>query len=117
MLARRAHHEGVPVGLGLGDVVGGDVAAGAGLVLDDELLAELLGDLGRDDPRRNIGGLAGLERNDELHRPRRPFGGVRPARQQRHTAESSGAGQHGAAVETELLLFANLVSVCAVWTG
>lgn len=41
--------------------------------------------------------------NDELDRPRRPFGGASPARQQRHTAERGGAGQHGAAVETEVL--------------
>ena len=78
--ARRAHHEGVTVGLGLCDVVGRDVAAGAGLVLDDELLAEFLRDLCRDDAGQDVGGAAGREGNDELDRPCRPWlGGARPA--------------------------------------
>ena len=86
MGARRAHHESVAIGLGLGDVVGGDVAAGAGLVLDDELLAEFLRQLGGDDPRQNVGGAAGREGHDEFDWPCRPFGGTHSARQQGHTA-------------------------------
>ena len=98
--ARSADDEGVAVGFGLGDVIGGDVAAGAGLVLDDELLAEFLGYLGGDDPRQNVGGAAGREGNDELDRPCRPFGGLGPPRQQRQRAGGDSTLQNGAAGET-----------------
>jgi len=67
--ARRAHDEGVAIGIGLRDRIGCNVAARAGLVLDNELLAEFLRDLGGDDPRQNVGGAAGCERNHQLDRP------------------------------------------------
>jgi hypothetical protein len=41
--ARRAERERVAVGRGLRDGIGADRAAGAGLVLDDDALSQLLG--------------------------------------------------------------------------
>ena len=60
----RAHvgqHEGVAVGRGLGDVVDRDVAAGAGAVLDHDLLAELLAERPLHDARGRVGAAARLE--------------------------------------------------------
>ena len=44
-----------------GDVLGGDVAAGAGPVLDDDRLPDVLGELLGDDAGRGIGAAAGRE--------------------------------------------------------
>ena len=52
----------------LGDVLGGDIVAGARLVLDDELLAELLGQPSADDARDDVGRSAGRIADDDAHR-------------------------------------------------
>ena len=50
---------------------GADHAAGAGAVLDHEGLAETLLQDAADLARRDVGGAAGAEGNDDLDRPRR----------------------------------------------
>ncbi|MNL54274.1 hypothetical protein D3C87_1775950 [compost metagenome] len=60
-----AHEDRVPVRIGTRDVVGTEVATGAGDVLDDDLLAEILRHLLRHDPCHHIGRAAGCEGNDE----------------------------------------------------
>jgi hypothetical protein len=60
----RAHvgeHDGVAVGRGLGDMVDGDIAAGAGAVLDHDLLPELLAENRLQDAGGRVGPSAGLE--------------------------------------------------------
>ena len=57
--ADRSHQQRVAVGRRLGDEVGAEVAAGAGLVLDDEGLAEGLAELGRERARQDVGRAAG----------------------------------------------------------
>jgi hypothetical protein len=49
-------------------------AAGAGHVLDEEVLPELLAQGLRDKPRRDVGDAAGAERQDHAHRMIRIFG-------------------------------------------
>ena len=51
-----------------------DVAAGAGPVVDDDLLAEPLAELGRDDAHRGVGRAAGREGDDHADRLGRPGG-------------------------------------------
>src|SRR5205807_10342889 len=51
--------------------IGGDVAAGAAAVLDDELLAEPLGERLREHARGDVARGAGTEADDDAHRPRR----------------------------------------------
>ncbi len=53
--ADRSHQQRVAVGRRLGDEIGAQVAAGAGLVLDDEALAEGLGELGRERAGEDVG--------------------------------------------------------------
>ncbi len=65
----RGDEERVAVGLGLGDRLGADIGAGAGLVLDHDLLAPDLGEPMADDAGDRVGGAAGHERNDEPHVP------------------------------------------------
>src|SRR5262249_61302598 len=59
-VVRRMRHE-----------IGGDVAAGAAAVLDDELLAELLAERLRQHARGDVARGAGTEADDDAHRPRR----------------------------------------------
>ena len=61
----------VPVGLRLRDHIAGDVAVGAGVVVDDDGLAEEFGELLAHDARRDIGRTAGDGRYDELDWARR----------------------------------------------
>jgi hypothetical protein len=63
--ADRALAERVAVGRGLGDRVDADGQRAAGAVVDDDGLAELLGQRGRDDARDVVGGAARRLRNDE----------------------------------------------------
>ncbi len=58
----------VAVRIGGGDVVPGEIAAGAGPVLDDDRLAERLLQIVGNLPREGVGGAAGHERDDELDR-------------------------------------------------
>jgi hypothetical protein len=61
--ADRADQEGVAVGVGLGDELGGDGAVGTGLVLDHRGLAEEFLELRADGASDDVGGAAGDERN------------------------------------------------------
>ena len=57
----------VAVRVGLGDARGRDGAAGAGAIVDDDRLAERVGELRADDPRDEVGRPAGRHRDHELH--------------------------------------------------
>src|SRR5437870_4784891 len=67
-VAARHQQQGVTVGRRLDRKLGAQIAASAGLVLDDHLVAEPLGELLRDQPRDEIGAAAGSERRDDAHR-------------------------------------------------
>jgi hypothetical protein len=69
----RGHHEQqrVAVRRRAHDRVGGDVAAGAGAVLDHELLAEALRQPLPDHAGGCIGGTAGRKTENDAHGPRR----------------------------------------------
>ena len=60
----------MPVGVGLGDELGGDGAVGAGLVLDHRGLAEELLELRADGAADDVGGAACDEGNDYADRLR-----------------------------------------------
>ena len=64
--------DGVAVGVGMGDHVGRDVAAGAGLVLDHHRLAPDLLQAVADQARGDVGRAARRERHHDLHRFCRP---------------------------------------------
>ena len=70
--------QGVAVGIGFGDDLGADIAAGAGAVVDDDRLAPFARQPIGDDARHDIGGAAGGKRHDEFHRARRII--LRPCR-------------------------------------
>ena len=72
-MAGRDHQRGVAVLRTFRDDVARDGAAGAGLVLDDDALAEHLGQRIGDHARRNIGAAAGAEADHDADRPRRPL--------------------------------------------
>jgi hypothetical protein len=61
----------VAVGGRLGGQFGRDCAAGAWTVIDDHLLAEVLRQLLRDEPRHDVGRATGREADEETNR----FGG------------------------------------------
>ena len=65
----RGKQQRVAVGWRLGDEVGADGRPGAGLVLDDDLLLQLLGQFLRDRAGRAVDGAAGRKRHDHLDRP------------------------------------------------
>jgi hypothetical protein len=68
---RAGEKQGVAVGRRLRHEIGADGAARAGLVLHEELAAELLGQARREHARRRVGEAAGRERHYDAHRPRR----------------------------------------------
>ena len=70
-LAGIDQQHGVAVRLGVDHGLGADVVAGAGLVLDHELLAEPLGQPLADQPRQNVGGAARRIADHEANRPGR----------------------------------------------
>jgi len=70
-IRRIDQQERVAVGRGVHDRLGADVVAGAGLVLDDELLAEPLRQPMPDQARQNVGRAAGRIGDDPAYRPRR----------------------------------------------
>jgi len=76
--ADRALAERVAVGRGLGDRVDADGERAAGTVVDDDRLAELLGERRRDDARDVVGGASGGLRDDEAKRSLRKLRGDRP---------------------------------------
>ena len=68
----RQHAERIAVGRGLGAGARADVEPAAGPVLDHEGLAETLLQFLGHQPREHVAAAAGTERDDDLHRPRRP---------------------------------------------
>jgi hypothetical protein len=94
-LGRRSNQQRVAVGRTLGDKLRPDHAARAGLVLDDEILAERLAELDRQYARHQIGAAAGGVGHDDVDRPVRPIlcrGGHR-TNQQHHSSNQT--SQHG----------------------
>jgi hypothetical protein len=59
------------------DGFGGDIAAGPGAVLDDEWLAEPVGQPLSEKPRKDVGRTTRCKADDDAHRPRRI--GLRPS--------------------------------------
>ena len=92
MGADGAEHEGVAVGLGIGDALGAGHAAGAADVLDHDLLAENFAHARADHAAEHVGRAAGGERNDHGHRPGRDNPARRRARGQRNKASERRAG-------------------------
>ncbi len=76
MGARRTNDEGVAICFGLGDEISGDIAACAGLVLDDELLAVFFRHPLRDKAGEQVSGAACRKRNDEFDRAVGPLAGL-----------------------------------------
>ena len=68
MRARGDQADRVAVRRGLGDDIDAEIAAGAGAVLDDELLAELGREFLRHQAADDVGGGAGRERHHDAHR-------------------------------------------------
>ncbi len=68
---RRRRQQRVAVGIGLGDDFGADIAAGAGVVLDDHRLPPFARQPIGDDARHDVGGAAGRKRHHDLDRVRR----------------------------------------------
>ena len=86
----------VAVRIGGGDVVPGDIAAGAGPVLDDDRLAERLLQIVGNLPREGVGRAAGHEGDDEMDRlvgvgalRRRGLDGEESARRRRRTQRTN----------------------------
>src|SRR2546427_13278043 len=82
--------ERVAVGRRLGDESGTDRSGRAGTVLDDERLAQGIGELRADHARHGIGRAAWRIRNDEFYRLGRPGlreRGLRPGRAKRQRYE------------------------------
>jgi hypothetical protein len=95
-----AHQERVAVGRGLGDDLRAEVAARAGAVLDDDLLAEPHRELRREDAADDVGGAAGRERDDhrdDLVGPGRGNGGA--IERQRGRRDACGRGKDLTAVD------------------
>jgi len=66
--AHRGEEQRVAVGIGLRDILRGDGAIGAGLVLDRDRLTERRVHLVGDQPRGEVGRAAGGKGDDEAHR-------------------------------------------------
>ena len=89
---RRADQEKrVAVGRRAHDRLGGDIAAGARPVLDDELLAEPLRQPLTDQARDDVGRAAGGKADNDAHRPRRI--GLRPSDARHGRQRGSARGQ------------------------
>jgi hypothetical protein len=95
---RCRHQQRVTVGRLLEDFGGTDRRAGASLVLDDERLAELDGELLRDDAPDDVRGAARTERHDDANRLVGPVGrglaGGKRRQSQRGAARECRAGFH-----------------------
>jgi hypothetical protein len=77
MRRNRVEEERIAVGVRLGDRRGGDDAAGAAPVADDDRSSQRGAELGADDAGDEVGGDAGRHRDDELDGPVR-IGALRP---------------------------------------
>jgi len=67
--SRGAEQDGVAIGFGVGDQGGADIAGGARLVLDDQLLAQELGEPRRQQAGENVGRPAGCEGDHHANGP------------------------------------------------
>ena len=83
------HDQRVAVGLGVGGHFSGDIAVGAGAVLDEERLPHRLGQALRQEPRGDVGRPARRDRHQHLDRPRRILLRARPARPSNDTSASA----------------------------
>jgi hypothetical protein len=90
-VGRDWHQDRVAVGFGLRDVFGGEVAAGARLVLDHELLTEAFRQMLPGKPRNDVRRAAGRERHDQTYRSRRI--GLRPSDTRQGRRRDSARGQ------------------------
>ena len=79
--------------------VGGDVAGGAGTILDDERLAEPVGQLLGEQPRQDIAHAAGAIADQDAHRTRRIIERESRPRQGRRGEGSGGEVQKAAAAK------------------
>jgi hypothetical protein len=70
--------------------LGTDVVAAAGSVLDEERLAEFLGEILRNQPPDDVGRPAGRRRDQDADRPRRIGVGEGEPRGDRQRGEASG---------------------------
>ena len=70
-VGKRRQQQRLPVGRRLDHRLGGDTAAAADPVLDDERLAEPIGQPLRHQARQNVGRAAGAKADQQAHRPRR----------------------------------------------
>ena len=73
----RHDQDGVAVRRSLGGELDAEIAVGAGLVLDHDLLAEHARQMLADEPGRDVGRAARRERHDHLDRTVRPLLGLR----------------------------------------
>ena len=86
-LAGLTKRSGIAIGRRVDHRLGCDVVAGAGLVLDDELLAELFGQVLSDETRQDVGAAACGITDDPTHRSSRII--------ERRGVADSGPGQTG----------------------
>src|SRR5262249_24805889 len=77
----------------LHDYLGSDIGAGARPILDDERLAEALGELLADQARDNVSSAAGGITDNDAHRPRRIGLRSRDARHSRQRGSTRGQMQ------------------------
>jgi hypothetical protein len=96
---RRDLEQRVAVRRGADHRFGRDIGAGAGLVLDDELLAQPIRQRLPDQPRGDVGRAARRIADDEPHRPRRIIQRRRGARQGRHGGSARCQLQNATAVK------------------
>jgi hypothetical protein len=82
-VVHRAHEDVVAVGRRARRDAGAQRAAGAAAVVDDQLLAGLLGELRRQRPGEGVGAAAGRERHDHHHRLGRPAAALREGQRAR----------------------------------
>ena len=83
----------VAVGRRAHDRLDGDIAAGAGPVLDQKILTDMLRQPLAQQPRDHVGRAAGIEADDQPHRPRRKGFGARDARRRRQRGHAGGETQ------------------------
>ena len=88
----RNDQQRVAIGRSGGDRLGADHAAGAAAIVHEHLVAELLGELVRDQPPDHVVAAAGRERNDQPHRLVGIVG--RRGRAERQQQRESGKAAH-----------------------
>ena len=103
------HQQRVAVGAGLGDRLRADDGVGAGAVVDDDLLAEVLAHLLADQPAEEIGRPARRERHDQRDLARRiGLRHERPAAEEQQRGD--GADRDGRGVPRTFFMFVVSVS-------